>query len=275
MTRIGFRPFVVACALLMTSLGCAPQPTNPSFPATADFARRDLRRMASAHRPLDYPLVIISGFMDPGFAAVSMRGNFQAATGDSHIVTVTLGECGSFEECRGKVIRAVDKAFPSKDVWETTEVDVVGFSMGGLVARYAANPPPGMNRRLRIHELFTISSPNQGAVRAEVLPLLHPLQADMRPGSPLIRRLNSMPTPYPVYSYIRLGDHAIGPPNAGIPGGLLWWVSTPPFSNPHVDAASDPRIVDDIARRLRHEAPLSTAPPAALPKPPESTARAD
>jgi hypothetical protein len=129
----------------------------------------------------------------------------------------------------------------------------------------AADPAEAGTRRLRIHRLFTIDSPNQGAVRAAQLPLLHPLQADMRPGSAMLNRLNCRVPSYPVIAYVRLGDKPIGEPNARVPGNPMWWVATLPFSNPHADAVQDPRILADIARRLRGEMPLTAMPPAPLP----------
>jgi pimeloyl-ACP methyl ester carboxylesterase len=255
----------VIFSIALAQVGCAPQPVNPSLPVSIDMATRDLKRMTDDPKPLDRPLVIITGFMDPGIAAVSLESRFRCISGDCRIVAISLFECGSFESCRRKVMRTVDGAFPCADQMQTTDVDVVGYSMGGLVARLAANPPQGVARRLRIKRLFTISTPNQGAIRARELPLLHPLQADMRPGSALITRLNATPTPYTVYSYIHFGDKVIGETNAVIPGGELWWVSTPALDNPHLGAPGDPRIIDDISRRLRGEMPVATTPPTPLP----------
>jgi pimeloyl-ACP methyl ester carboxylesterase len=260
------RVIAVALIVVLVSFGCAPQPINPSLPITADCAHGDLQRMDRSPKRLDRPLVIISGFMDPGFAAVPLRSTFRAATGDSRILIVTLFECCSFDDCRRKLVRSVNRAFPSGNPKETTEVDVIGYSMGGLVARLAANPLLDNVQRLCIHRLFTISTPHRGAKEAKELPLLHPLQADMRPGSALIVRLNATPILYEVYCYVRLGDHPVGVRNAVIPDGRLWWVSAPPFSNPHLGAPYDPRILADIARRLRDEPPLASTPPAPPPE---------
>ena len=246
-------------------VGCAPQPVNPTFPNSVAWARRDLKRMAANPRPLKRPLVVISGFLDPGLAALAMHSQFTEISGDSRIATVSLFECMSFEQCRRKIVEVVDRAFPGDDPSQTREVDVVGFSMGGLAARYAADPPARGTRRLRIGRLFTIDSPNRGAVRAAQLPLLHPLQADMRPGSVMLTRLNVRPPSYPVIAYVRLGDKPVGERNAQVNGNPMWWVATPPFSSPHPDAVQDPRILADIARRLRGETPLTTLPPAPLP----------
>jgi pimeloyl-ACP methyl ester carboxylesterase len=250
------------------SAGCAPQPVDPAFAISAASARADLKRMAAHPIALERPLVVISGFMDPGIAAISLRNQFFNVTGDRRIATISLFECFSFEQCRQKIIGVVDRAFPSDDPSRTSEVDVVGYSMGGLAARLAADPPKQGMRRLRIARLFTIDSPNQGATRAAQFPLLHPLQADMRPGSGMLTRLNFSIPPYPVFAYVRLGDKPVGEQNTQVAGNPLWWVSTLPMTNPHADAYQDPRIRADIARRLRRDPPLTSLPPAPLP--PES-----
>lgn len=254
-----------AAGLSVVLAGCSMRPANPSFPISTAAAERDLQRMSADPKPLVRPLVVVSGFLDPGIAALSLQSQFRDVTGDSRIGAISLFECMSFEACRRKVIDVVDRAFPCADPQCTSEIDVVGFSMGGLAARLAANPPPGVKRRLRIRRLFTIDSPNQGADRAWQLPVLHPLQRDMRAGSELLVRLNAAPPDYVVFAYVRLDDLPIGPPNAAVAGSPLWWVPTPPFSNPHAHAYADPRLRADIARRLRGEMPLAALPPTPLP----------
>jgi len=268
---MGFLPLRYAGLLLSPLLSlcccaCQSGPVNPSLPTTLDAARTDLSRIAADRKPLPRPLVIVTGFMDPGFSAFVMKARFRSLFDDPRIITVSLGDCISFEGCRKKVMAAVGQQFPTSDPAWTTQVDVIGFSMGGVVARYAALGPPGASdRRLRIARLFTISSPNFGAERAQRLPLLHPLQKDLRPGSQFLNRLNAAEPAYAGYAYIRLGDRTIGEANAHLPGQEAWWVSTPAFSIAHGRAHADPRILADIARRLRGEPPLATEPPAPLP----------
>jgi len=215
-------------------------------------------------RAVDRPLVVIGGIMDPGVAANWMRTKFQSITGDRRIVAVPLGDCMSFAACRRRIVGAVQAAFPSETNEETIEVDVVGYSLGGVAARYAALNEGG-GRRLRIARLFTISSPHRGAAVAQELPLIHPLQADLRPGSALLKKLNAHPPPYAIYPYVRLGDREIGQANAAPPGQTAWWVPTAPLGSPHSGAFCDARIIADIARRLRNEPPAALSPPATLP----------
>ena len=114
--------------------------------------------------------------------------------------------------------------------------------------------------------LFTISTPHRGADLA-ALPTWDARQIDMRAGSDLLRQLDAaLPTTrYSVYPYVRLGDVLVGAANTAPPGTTPWWVANQPLSLPHAGAYTDPRIVADIARRLRHEPPFTTDPPAPLP----------
>ena len=66
---------------------------------------------------------------------------------------------------------------------------------------------------------------------------------------------------YELLCYTRLGDWIVGVENAAPPGHTAWWVPSPPMSFAHLGAATDTRILADIARRLRGETPLTTEPP--------------
>ena len=92
---------------------------------------------------------------------------------------------------------------------------------------------------------------------------------DMRPGSDFLAALDAdrAPGDYELLAYTRLGDLIVGAENAAPPGEEAWWVANPPLSFAHLGAANDPRILADIARRLRGEEPISTSPPSPLPAP--------
>ena len=64
-------------------------------------------------------------------------------------------------------------------------IDIVGYSMGGLVSRYYVQRLGGINR---VQRFITISSPHRGTLTAYSLPL--PGYLDMRPDSGLLRDLN-------------------------------------------------------------------------------------
>ena len=295
---------VVAATAALLATGCAAHPPNPSFNVSNDDAREALREMRHDAKPLPRPLVVLGGLDDPGVATTVLTDDFRELSGnDPRVIGVSFFFCGSFDGCRKRVIDAVDKAFPSDDPVWTTEVDVVAVSMGGLVARYAAAEPtpakkPESNeeaasqpstihapRRLRIARLFTISSPHRGASLA-FLPTFNQLQIDMRAGSKFLRRLDACDElaldasstaavsattttrpigGYELIPYVRLDDMIVGERNAAPAGWTPWWVPAVPLQDSHLFAIADPRIVADIARRLRGEPPLTTGPPAPLP----------
>ncbi len=265
--------FAVVFSLLLLD-SCGVEPVNPSFPVSIADAKKILHRDIDHPVVLERPLLIVGGFMDPGVAPFVLRGEFLSWTGDERIISVPLGWVSSFDQARRDIIATVDQAFPCSDPAVTTEVDVIGVSMGGLAARYAAadEPKPGVHppRRLRIGRLFTISSPHRGALLADDIPLnLHPLQADMREDSPMIHWLNTRSERedelFQIFSYTRLNDLYVGTYNAALPGRTAWWVAPPPLATPHGSAFRDPRILADILCRLRGDPPLSHDPPAPLP----------
>jgi hypothetical protein len=250
------------------SLACASGPENPSFPLKVDDARSALRQMEEKPKPLQRPVLVIGGYLDFGVTPSLVRCELRALTDDDRIAPVALFDCGDFDDCREKVIAAVDKAFPNKDPEFTTPVDVIGVSMGGLAARYAAAPDPSgkSHRRLKIARLFTISSPHQGAVAA-AFPSFHKLVWQMRQGSEFLGSLEQARCNcgYEIYPYVRLNDGWVGESNAAPPGQTPWWVPSPILQPSHLGAAADPRILADIARRLRGEEPFTRGTPAPLP----------
>ena len=64
-------------------------------------------------------------------------------------------------------------------------LDIVGYSMGGIVSRYYVQRLGGINR---VQRFITISSPHKGTLTAYSLAL--PGYLDMRPDSRLLRDLN-------------------------------------------------------------------------------------
>src|SRR3954470_15318486 len=64
-------------------------------------------------------------------------------------------------------------------------IHVVGHSLGGLIARYHVQKQGGDRR---VAALVTLGTPHQGSLWAHVLPT--PLVRHLRPGSPVLRRLD-------------------------------------------------------------------------------------
>jgi hypothetical protein len=273
--RVTLRARVVLLALLLALVGAglggcaADEPFNPSFDVTVDDARDALRAMRDDPRPYERPIVVIGGIFDPGMMAPAIARELRRLGADAEVASVTFMFDGSFDACRRRTIATVERAWPSDDPSETVEVDVVAISMGGLVARHAARPPPDpeAGRRLRVRRLYTISTPHRGARMAGV-PTLDERIRDMRPGSEFLAALDEPQPLDPVLvPYARLDDAIVGPENAAPPGMDPWWVPNIPLAFSHLLAAQDPRIIADIARRLRGETPYSRAPAAPLPGP--------
>lgn len=264
------RPVVLflISALLPLLLSACAQPANPSFPLSVNDARDAVREMRAHPRELKRPLVVIGGFMDPNISAPLYKRWFGDVTRNSKIIPVSVCFCGSFAECRAKVIKAVDAACPTNDPERTVDVDVVGASLGGLVGRFAAAPSsdPKHPRRLSVVRLFSISSPHSGSMLAGALGFSEYLR-DMQPNSKFLRslaRADSGAT-YELYPYVLLHDEIVGTRYAAPPGMNPFWLSSPLLLPAHTSAMADPRILADIARRLRGEEPFTRMPPAPLP----------
>ena len=264
------RLLVLVLLVGLGSCGCSSrEPVNGSFPTTVACAKAELRRMRSDPMPLTRPVVVVGGWLDPGLASYWVANELRRATGDERITSVAFPAVFTFDRCRDRLLEHIEQAFPSSEPGATVEVDVVGVSMGGLVARYAAIESNGQSaaaRRLRMARLFTISTPHRGAEMASA-PALDPRHVDMRPGSDLLRRLDAaLPeAEYELLSYVRLGDVMVGPGNAAPVGATAWWVPNRPLAPAHMGAWSDQRILADVFLRLRGETPLSHTPPAPLP----------
>src|SRR5688572_28186711 len=258
-----------ALLVVVFVIGCAKQPVNPSFNVSNAQAKRAIKQMAADPKPLERPVVVLGGYHDVAIGNATFLGKFREAMRDDRVVAVTYPFSGSFDDCRRDVIAKVEKKFPSADAGETVEVDVIGLSMGGIVARYSALERPG-EKRLRIKRLFTISSPHRGAVRA-ALPAMSQLHRDLRSESDFLGELEATEQAaggrdYEIIPYVRLGDWIVG---AGYAAPLdqpaAYWVANPPFQSAHWGAPLDSRIVADIARRLRGETPFTSATPTTLP----------
>jgi hypothetical protein len=256
--------FVALSALIS---GCsADDPINPSFPLTMADAKAAMEAMREMPKPLARPLVVLGGIHDPGIVSAGLAKRLGKTVQGGPIIDVAFFGADTFDACRDRVIAKVQRVAPSERPGETVEVDVVGISMGGLVARHAARPREGDGMRLRINRLFTIAAPHAGAKLA-TLPTFDRRQIDMRRGSAFLTSLDVGldGVDYEIVPYVRLGDGIVGEQNAAPPGRRAWWVANPPMSLSHISASEDPRIVADIARRLRGETPYTIEPPAAVP----------
>ena len=200
---------VAIVSLVFVLVGCGTRPENASFPLSVSAADKELKSMRSQRKPLIRPVLVVDGYLDPGLGSAVVANWVRKLTPDeTQVITVNLLTSTNFDACRQTIVAAVEEAFPSDDPAATREVDVIGLSMGGLAARYAALPAAGEHsasmatatvpstapssepspatasasspatqtadllkptgKRLKIARLFTLSSPHLGATMADV-----------------------------------------------------------------------------------------------------------
>ena len=233
--------------------------SNPDFLPPPRGVRAEFRRMAEHPVGLARPLVVLAGWRAPVWPAMFMAQHLSRLAGDSSRRAVALGfaHCMSFDTAVRRVTALVDRLWPSASLTETTEVDLVGISMGGLIGRAAAVPVPG-RKRLRIARLFTLGTPHRGARIAPYIPL-DPLVREMRPGSALLTLLDEglAAANYELRCYARLHDSWVGALNTSPPGRDPFWKPGPLLLS-HQTISGDSLIRADIARCLRGELPLAT-----------------
>ncbi|MFF2844999.1 esterase/lipase family protein [Streptomyces sp. NPDC058001] len=128
------------------------------------------------------PVMLLHGFIDNRSVFVLLRRAL-AQGGREHIESLNYspltGDIRAAAELLGRHI---------EELCERTgrdEVDIVGHSLGGLIARYYVQRLGG---DLRVRTLVTLGTPHAGT---RVAPLLnaHPIVRQMRPGSDVIKEL--------------------------------------------------------------------------------------
>lgn len=238
---------------------------NPDFCADglAGGLEAEWERMWGSPKGLTRPLVMFSGWRAMGFPVKALGGRLAELAGADarEVLSISFVLCHNFESACRRAVAKVEERWPSGDAEQTVEVDVVGVSMGGIVARAAASAMMGRlnhgTKRLRIGRLFTMASPHRGATLAQLAKGLCPdgTSRDMRPGCDFLCRLNAEASEHELVCYARLRDWWVGATNTAPPGQEPIWVDAPALTS-HQLVTQDPLIRTDIARRLRGEEPL-------------------
>ncbi|MEU9332133.1 alpha/beta fold hydrolase [Streptomyces sp. NPDC048290] len=158
-----------------------PDPTDGPSPATPDAAAT---RLPTPARP---PVVLLHGFIDNRSVFVLLR-RYLAQHGREQVVSLNYSpltcDIRTAAELLGRHIEALCARTGSD------RVDIVGHSLGGLIARYYAQRLGG---DLRVRTLVTLGTPHSGT-RVAPLADAHPIVRQMRPGSPVIEEL-AFPAP--------------------------------------------------------------------------------
>src|SRR5262245_268516 len=214
----------VAAAVLS---GCIALPEHNAIVAEArPRVGADIERMRGDPRPLLRPLVVLNGYRAPGVfgeeIGARLRGMTSGRAGDVLVVSYPWSD--DVDAMAAAVIARVRERWPGGSEEETVEVDVVGLSIGGVVARWAALPAAERVRegealagdsargpRLRIARLFTISARHRGARAADWMGLTR-AERDVRAGSGLLRTLDARfgGRGYEIVCYAQAGDSIVG-----------------------------------------------------------------
>ncbi|MEU4142153.1 lipase family alpha/beta hydrolase [Streptomyces parvulus] len=137
--------------------------------------------------PADTPVVLLHGFIDNRSVFLLLRRSL-AQHGRHQVDSLNYSpltcDIRTAAELLGRHVEEICERTGSE------RVDVVGHSLGGLIARYYVQRLGG-DRRVRT--LVTLGTPHSGT---RVMPLAdaHPIVRQMRPGSAVIEEL-SRPTP--------------------------------------------------------------------------------
>ncbi|EGX56615.1 lipase [Streptomyces zinciresistens K42] len=148
--------------------------TTPSLPPADDTAR-----LPAQPRP---PVVLLHGFIDNRSVFVLLRRSL-ARHGRQQVESLNYSpltcDIRTAAELLGRHIEAICERTGS------SRVDIVGHSLGGLIARYYVQCLGG---DLRVRTLVTLGTPHTGT-RVAPLADAHPIVRQMRPDSPVLREL--------------------------------------------------------------------------------------
>ncbi|MFE0703714.1 lipase family alpha/beta hydrolase [Streptomyces sp. NPDC058872] len=128
------------------------------------------------------PVVLLHGFVDNRSVFVLLRRSL-ARHGRDHIESLNYSPLTCDLRAAAELLgRRVDEISARTG---HAEVDVVGHSLGGLIARYYVQRLGGDSR---VRTLVTLGTPHAGTTVAPLADA-HPLVRQMRPGSEVLREL--------------------------------------------------------------------------------------
>ena len=127
------------------------------------------------------PVLLVPGFLDgPGsFRALARHLRHEGLDARPIRLTPRLATC-SLHHFAQQLAAEVERAAPEA----SSEVDLVGFSMGGIVSRLYVQRHGGAPR---VRRLVTLASPHAGSHVARIMP--QEAAREMRPGSALLADL--------------------------------------------------------------------------------------
>ncbi|MET7567893.1 alpha/beta fold hydrolase [Streptomyces sp. NPDC005492] len=167
---------ILAGHLLLYPSGMAQERRAPLPPAPSPA---DATPLPTEAKP---PVVLLHGFIDNRSVFVLLRRSL-AEHGRRQVESLNYSpltcDIRTAAELLGRHIEEICERTGSR------EVDIVGHSLGGLIARYYVQRLGG---DLRVRTLVTLGTPHSGTAVAP-LANAHPIVRQMRPGSPVIEEL--------------------------------------------------------------------------------------
>ncbi|MFJ5301387.1 esterase/lipase family protein [Streptomyces sp. NPDC088350] len=167
---------ILAGHLLLYPSGMAQERRAPLPPAPSP---EDAAPLPTEAKP---PVVLLHGFIDNRSVFVLLRRSL-AEHGRRQVESLNYSpltcDIRTAAELLGRHIEEICERTGSK------EVDIVGHSLGGLIARYYVQRLGG---DLRVRTLVTLGTPHSGTAVAP-LANAHPIVRQMRPDSPVIEEL--------------------------------------------------------------------------------------
>jgi triacylglycerol lipase len=152
------------------------------------------RVLALWHRPLadvpstgnrshaHNPILLVHGFSDSAASMALMKMRLERSRRMVHSISLRPSDGSApLKDLAIQLAAYIDQAFPTAD-----KIDLIGFSMGGIIARYYVQQ---LDRSRRIGRLVTISAPHHGTWLAFLS--RRPGCIEMRPGSAFLASLNS------------------------------------------------------------------------------------
>ncbi|MEU1407409.1 alpha/beta fold hydrolase [Streptomyces sp. NPDC005728] len=165
---------ILAGHLLLYPTGLTQERRSPALPAPDGAAR-----LPGRPGP---PVVLLHGFIDNRSVFVLLRRNL-ARSGRQRVESLNYSPLTCDIRTAAELL-----ARHVEEICERTrsgQVDIVGHSLGGLIARYYIQRLGG---DLRVRTLVTLGTPHSGT-RAVPLASAHPIVRQMRPGSEVIEEL--------------------------------------------------------------------------------------
>ncbi|KOV67183.1 esterase/lipase family protein [Streptomyces sp. MMG1121] len=170
---------ILAGHLLLYPTGLTQERRSPALPAADGTAQLPV--------PSAPPVVLLHGFIDNRSVFVLLRRSL-AQHGGQRVESLNYSpltcDIRAAAELLGRHVEEICERTGSP------RVDIVGHSLGGLIARYYVQCLGG---DLRVRTLVTLGTPHAGT-RVAPLADAHPIVRQMRPGSGVIEEL-SRPAP--------------------------------------------------------------------------------